>query len=151
MPRPTPRAYTQAQKAEAVGLASVTSQKHAAESLGIPRRTLGQWVNDPQWQDLRDASRDQLATQMWVGIQIGLAEVVKDIQGEAPLRDKATALGILYDKHALLTGAATARTESRDLTGTLSDLDLINALREADAITGEGGTAPAPAGEAAGE
>jgi hypothetical protein len=142
--------YTRQEKTEAVAEASVTSIEAAAKKRGIPQTTLGYWMRHPQFAELRDKTRDQVAEQFWATIQLGLEAVATDLaDGRAPLRDKATALGILYDKYALLTGAATARTESRDLTGTLPDADLIAALREADKITGGDGTPPAPESAAA--
>lgn len=108
--------------------------------MGIPRTTLAYWMDDPQFVALRQKTRDQVAEEMWTAIQVGVHEVAKGLLGEAPLRDKATAVGILYDKHALLTGGATGRTEARDITGSLSDNDLISAIREADRIAGRRGT-----------
>ena len=133
------RRYTQEQKAQAVGLAVITSDEAASEQLGIPRRTIGYWRNHPDFAELRQKTREDVAEQMWATIQIGVDEVAKGLQNpKAPLRDKATALGILYDKHALLTGSATSRSESRDLTGTMSDAELVAAVREAERITSEG-------------
>lgn len=142
------RSYTQEEKAAAVGLAVVRGQQRAARETGIPVTTINQWFNHPRYAQLRNEKTDRVAEMFWSAIQIGLAAVVEGLDSNAPLRDKATALGILYDKYALLTGAATARTESRDLTGTLSDADLIAALRAADPPSGGGGTPP-PAADAA--
>ncbi len=130
------RRYTKAQKAEAVAAATISSTEAAAESLGIPRTTIAYWLDQPEFVALRQKTRDQVAEAMWSAIQLGLDEVAKGLRGEAPLRDKATALGILYDKHALLTGGATGRTESRDITGSLADADIIAAIREAEQATG---------------
>ena len=138
------RSYTNTEKAQAVGVAVVKGQRQAAEELGVPQTTLSYWMHHPDFAELRSKTRDEVADEMWAAIQLGVREVAKGIVGEAPLRDKATALGILYDKHALLTGAATCRSENRDITGTVSDGELIAALREVERIASEGGT-PAPA------
>jgi hypothetical protein len=143
------RHYSEEQKAEALGIAVLEGQSSAARVTGIPVTTINQWFNHPRYVNLRNEKRDLVAEMFWSAIQVGLAAVVEGLDGKAPLRDKATALGILYDKYALLTGAATARTESRDLTGTLSDADLIAALRTADPRGGDGGTPPPAADEAA--
>ena len=144
------RRYSKTQKAEAVGLAVMEGSKAAHERTGIPRQTIDYWLTSPEFGLLRQKSRDEVAEQMWAVIQMGVVEIAKGIRGEAPLRDKVVAVGVLYDKHALLTGMATARTESRDLTGTLSDADIIDALREAErAATAERTAAPSP-GEAEG-
>jgi len=133
----TRRRYTAKQRAEAAGIAVVEGATRAAEDTGIPRKTIEYWLDRPEFAELRLKTRDQVADQMWAAIQIGLREVAKGLEGEAPLRDKSVTLGILYDKHALLTGMATSRSESRDLTGTMSDAELIAAVAEADEITGE--------------
>lgn len=147
-----PRArYTKAQKAQAVGQALTQGLTATAEATGIPKGTIHYWTQHPEFAQLRQTTRDQLADQLWATIQLGVTEVAKGLRDpDAPLRDKVVALGVLYDKHALLTGAATSRTESRDLTGTLSDAELVAAVREAERVTGGGRTAEpaedAPAG-----
>lgn len=141
------RRYTKSEKATAVGLAMAKGTTQAAEQLGIPETTVGYWVRHPEFAELRAKTRDAVADEMWATIQIGIREVAKGITGDAPLRDKATALGILYDKHALLTGAATSRSEARDITGTVSDAELIAAVREVERIT-DPGRAPVPAEDA---
>lgn len=145
---PAHRRYTKAQKADAVAAAVLTSTEAASEQTGIPRTTITYWLDQPEFVELRRKTRDEVADQMWAAIQVGLQEVAKGLSGDAPLRDKSVALGILYDKHALLTGMATSRSESRDLTGTMSDAELIAAVDEAVEITSQGGIteeAPVPA------
>ncbi len=144
------RTYTKSVKAKAVGLAIVKGTMKAAEELDIPAQTVSGWRHLPEYADmvgeLRTKSRDALADELWSVIQVGVREVAKGIVGDAPLRDKATALGILYDKHALLTGSATSRSESRDITGSFSDGDIVSAIREAVSVTTSGGTSEAPEG-----
>lgn len=136
-----------------VAAALNSSTKAAAESAGIPRRTVGYWLDDPEFASLRHETRDAVAESFWSAIQVGLREVANGLRDpDAPLRDKSVALGILYDKHALLTGGATNRSESRDITGTIPDADLIGAVREAERLVGAGAgrTAEASEGEAEG-
>lgn len=136
------RRYTKTQKAEAVAAATLTSVLGAAKARGIPRETLRDWIDQPEYANLRHKTRDEVADQMWTGIQVGLREVIAGLSGDAPLRDKSVALGILYDKHALLTGGATTRSENRDLTGTLSDADITDAIRVASDLVAAGRTHP---------
>lgn len=129
----TRRRYTKTEKAQAVAAATLSSTEAASESLGIPRRTIGYWLDDPEFAALRHETREAVAEQFWAAIQVGLKEVAKGLRDpDAALRDKSVALGILYDKHALLTGGATARSESRDITGTLADSDIADAIRTAE-------------------
>jgi hypothetical protein len=147
----TRRRYTKGQKAEAVAAATLSSVEAAAERMGIPRTTIIYWLDQPEFVELRQKTRDQVADRMWAAIQVGVEEVAKGLTSDAPLRDKSVALGVLYDKHALLTGGATGRTESRDITGTLSDGDLTAALREAERIAAGSGDTEASEGASAGE
>jgi hypothetical protein len=146
------RRYTKTQKAEAVAVANMTNAKAAAETLRIPRKTLSYWLDDPEYASLRHETRDAVADQFWAAIQVGLKEVANGLRDpDAALRDKSVALGILYDKHALLTGGATARSENRDISGTLSDADVLTALRYADDLARSGGSGTAEAAQGAPE
>ena len=129
------RRYTAKQKAEAVGIALADGVTRAAEVTGIPKQTIDYWQSKPEFGPLRTTARETVAEQFWVGIQVGLREVIKGIEGDAPLKEKADALRVLADRFALLTGSATSRTESRDITGTISDGELAAALIEANALT----------------
>lgn len=116
------RRYTAKEKVEAVAAASMTSTEQAAESLDIPRRTLGYWMEHPEFAELRQKTRPDVADMFWAAVQIGVDQVaIGLLDPKAPLRDKATAVGILYDKFALLTGQATSRSESRTLTEDMND------------------------------
>lgn len=137
------RRYTKREKAQAVAAATLTSTEAAAESTGIPRTTIQYWMDQPEFVELRQKTREQVADEMWAGIQVGVREVVKGLTGDAPLKDKATAVGILYDKHALLTGGATGRTESRELND-LPDSTYVEALRAARDLTRVGRESPDP-------
>ena len=130
------RRYTKTEKAAAVGRALNSSTEAAAKALGIPRTTLIYWLDDPEFDALRHETRDAVAESMWAAIQVGIKEVANGLTDpNTALRDKSVALGILYDKHALLTGGATARAENRDITGSITDADLISAIREAEHLT----------------
>lgn len=129
------RRYTKVQKAEAVAAATLSSTEAASDRLGIPQSTIRYWLDDPQFVELRSKTRDDVAESMWAAIQVGIKEVANGLRDpDAPLRDKSVALGVLYDKHALLTGGATNRSESRDITNTISDAELHAAVVEADHI-----------------
>jgi len=75
----------------------------------------------PEFATLRARTREEVAELFWVVVQEGVQEVRKGLNSEEPLRDKAQAIGILYDRYALLSGQATSRTEHRDLTASLDD------------------------------
>lgn len=141
----TRRSYTKTEKARVVADALNSSTKAAADRAGINESTVRYWLDDPEFATLRDKSRDAVAAEFWTAIQVGIREVTKGLKDpDAGLRDKAVALGVIYDKHALLTGGATNRSESRDITGTISDAEVAGAIRAAEAIAagGAGRTAP---------
>ena len=130
MPR---RRYTAKERANAAGIAIVEGVTQAERDTGIPKETIHYWLDKPEFAHLRTKTRDEVAAQLWAAIQIGIKEVAKGIVGDAPLRDKSVALGILYDKHALMTGGATGRTENRELHD-LPDSVYVDAIRAAEAV-----------------
>jgi hypothetical protein len=111
--------YSAKAKAEAVGAASVLGQAEASRVLDVPTTSLNRWYNDARFGMYRDAKKPDLEEAFWVGIQVGLKSVVEGFDSDAPLGQKAVAFGVIYDKYALITGQATARTEA--LTAGLND------------------------------
>ena len=132
---PAHRRYTKGEKAKVVALASMTTVEAAADQTGIPRTTIDYWMDRPEFVELRNNSSDQVAEEFWSAIQTVVKRIVELIPLTEDIAKVGVAVGILYDKRALLTGGATGRTESRDLTGTISDIDIVAAVREAEALT----------------
>lgn len=117
-----PRQYSRRQKATAVALAEVTSQTQAAAAAGIPLSTLHRWMDEPWAADLRTKTRGDIADEARVAALLALQEIVRQIRsGSLEGRDAVIAFGVLIDKAQLLSGEATARTESRTLTDGLND------------------------------
>lgn len=109
-------------RAEAVGLSLVKGVPAASKETGIPQRTIRLWKQSPEFAELRLSAREEVAATMWVAIQHGLDEVHAGLTDPAArLKDKADTLFGLIDRYQLLTGEATSRTESRDLTHDLDD------------------------------
>lgn len=146
----THRRYTRKEKAAAVAQATLTSTEAASDTTGIPESTIRYWLDKPEFAELRAKTRDQVADEFWSTIQLGVHRLAELIPRTDDLQKVSVAVGVLYDKHALLTGSATSRTEARDITGSLSDGDIIAAIREADRIAGGEGTAPETPSEAPG-
>lgn len=116
------RRYSATDKAQAVGIAIAEGQRPASEKLGIPLSTLHRWYADPETARLRTTAREDVAEQMWIGVQIGVAEMVRGLKDpKARLRDKSDATSMLAEKYLLLTGQATSRQEIKDITAALSD------------------------------
>jgi hypothetical protein len=137
------RRYTKADQARVVALAEMKGQTVAAEETGIPLTTINQWYHRPEYVDMRTKTREDVAEQFWQAIQIGLKAVVEGIS-DGKLSEKAIALGVLYDKYALMTGGATGRTESRELND-LPDSAYVDAIHAWRDLTRVGGGSPDPA------
>lgn len=113
------RRYTKRQKVTAVIAAEMTTQAAAAEEAGIPRKTLAYWMDSPEFAIYRQKTREELGPE---GIALAhkvLAEIMRRLPEFEP-RDLSTLFGILIDKAQLVTGHATERTETRDITDTLN-------------------------------
>lgn len=109
------------ERAAAVGLATVVGVAEASRQTGIPRQTVQDWFESPEFGELRQRTKDQVADEWWAGVQRGMRAVIREFDGDAPLRDKAVAVGVMFDKLALMRGEATSRTESRSLIDDLDD------------------------------
>lgn len=138
--------YTKRQKATAVIAATLTSQTSVAEATGIPQPTISRWVNDPAMHIFVSKTRDQLADEMGALAALAVHSIQEYVRaGRFEPRDLVTLMGVATEKSLLLSGDATSRSETRDITGTLSDAELIAAIREADRIAnGEGTPEAAP-------
>jgi hypothetical protein len=146
------RRYTKRERVAAIMAADMTSVPAAAAATGIPERTLYRWRDDPAMAEYVTKTREALADDIRITAALAWDRLTQRIAaGDIETRDLIVAAGVAVDKSQLLSGGATARTEARDITGTLSDADLIAALRTADALAGGSGTAEAPAGAPEGD
>ncbi len=124
------RRYNAKTKAQAAGIAAAEGVTEAERQTGIPKETIHYWLRQPQFAPLRTTAQAIVVEDFWAGVQIGIEEVTKALRNpDVPLRDKAQALGVIYDRFALLSGRATGRTEARDITDTLSP-DMSEALAD---------------------
>lgn len=137
------RRYDQRTKLRAVALADVSTVAAAAVQLGIPESNVRDWVKHPRYAELRAKTREDLAEEFRVLAHAAVALLVHRIEsGDIDSRDLIPAMGVATEKSLLLTGSATSRSETRDITGSISDADLLGAVREAVALTSGGGTPP---------
>lgn len=140
MDEPTPirsrRRYTKRQKATAVIAAEMSTVAAAAEGQGIPESTLRQWVDSPQYAELRLKTRGDMAEESSVLAHEVLASIRAKLHEFEP-RDLTILYGVLVDKSQLLTGEATSRTESRELIDGMDDHEretLMSILRVASEV-----------------
>jgi transposase-like protein len=135
------RRYTKSEKVAAIVAAAASSTLAASEQTGVPESTLRYWMDDPKFAIYRENAREAMAEEARVVARMAWSALAAAIQsGELEGRDLVMAAGMATDKSQLLNGAATSRTEARDITGSLSDSDLIEAVRTAERLTTAGGT-----------
>jgi hypothetical protein len=143
-----PRRYTRRQKITAVIAADMTSTEAASEVTGIPRTTIGYWLDDPEFVELRHNARERMAEEAMAVARLAWGKLAERIKaGDIETRDLVLATGMATDKTQLLTGGATARSENRDITGTITDVELSAAIREAEALVAGGSIGTTPPAE----
>lgn len=112
--KPTPHD----ERARAVGIALVTgSTEEASRQTGVPGRSIREWVDDPEFADLRQRTRDEVADEWWAIVQKGFRRVSDLLTDTDDLQKAAVATAIVTDKMLLIRGEATSRTESTLLAG----------------------------------
>lgn len=135
------RKYSDRERAE--GLAALTANRGnlsaTVKETGIPLKTLSDWRDGkiPDIAQLRAEKEEDLATiwQRVTRLYLGraeLAECIADTKG----KDAIMAAAIACDKHLLLTGAATARTEIVDATKLANSLVQL-AKERGDSLTAQ--------------
>ena len=148
--RPTPirrRRYTKSEKIVAIVAAEASTVLAASESTGTPRSTLRYWLDDPELAIYRQNAREAMAEEASTVARMAWRALAQAIQaGDLDGRDLVMAAGMATDKSQLLSGAATARNENRDISGSISDAELTAIVREAQRLTSPSGVAPAAEG-----
>ena len=114
------RTYTAEERAAAIGLALSIGPLRAARQLGIPPRTLAHWRAGERHGDdvapIVAASRQELARRLWEGVTAGVDAVLEGLHDPRQrLADRARALEVVMNAHALLTGGVTSRVQSENV------------------------------------
>lgn len=138
------RRYTKRQKLSAVMAADMVGVVAAEEQTGIPESTIRYWMDKPEFAEIRAKTREDLADEVkvvahlaWQAVGDALRSGYMEPRDAIFAAEKATSLQIL------MTGGATARTETRDITGSLEDADVRDIIRTAEDLLGRGaGRAP---------
>lgn len=131
---------SRAERAEAVLLAdALNSTDEAGKRLGVPGRSIRRWRDDPELAALVLKTREETADDVKVAMVLTWELIIERLKaGEIATKDLIVLGGVAFDKHQLATGGATARTEARDITGSISDAELDAAIREANEIATAG-------------
>ena len=133
----TNRRYTKRAKIAAVVAAELSSNLAVQDATGISEANIRRWRDDPELAKYIDKTREELADGTQMLAHRALERISATLDAFEP-RDLVTLFGVMVDKAQLLSGGATARTESRDITGTLSDADVRDAIQAADDLIGAG-------------
>ena len=150
---PAGRRYDKRTKLAAVVAAEMTSLTEASETTGIPKSTVKYWMDDPAFAQVRTKTREDLADEIKVVAHLAWRRIAEALRtGEMEPRDATFAAEKATSLQILMTGGATARTESRELND-LPDSAYVDALREWKRISRDSGENPdpTPAEEPAGE
>jgi hypothetical protein len=137
MTEPTPirkRQYTKRQRGAVVGMAEVMGVRPAARKAHVPESTIRRWRENPDVAQMRAEKHDEVVADVWSAFQMGVKRIIELIPESDDLSKVAVATGIIYDKLALMSGAATTRSEHRDVTDSFDDEEwgkLKGLLREA--------------------
>ena len=127
--------YTDPVRVHAVAKAELVGSERAGKELGIPGRTIRGWMSDPALAALRQKTRDEISEDIRVAEALAWDLIIARLRGgDIASRDLVILAGVATDKAQLLTGAATARNENRDITGTLTDAELRDTIREAERL-----------------
>ena len=148
------RRYTKRTKLAAVMAAEMGGVVQAQDQMGIPESTIRYWMGDPELAQIRAKTREDLADEIKMVAHLAWQRVTNALRtGEMEPRDAIFAAEKATSLQILMTGGATARTETRDISGTLSDADVLDAIRTADdyARASLGGASEATAGAPEGE
>jgi hypothetical protein len=97
------RRYSRRQKFDAVALAEASSPAVAAHSVGIPRRTIADWVADPAFADLRAVTRSELGQAAKAVAALAWAKLFAELQdGRLTPRDLIVVAGVASEKYLLM-------------------------------------------------
>lgn len=137
--------YTKRQKLATVIAAEMTSLTEASEQSGIPKSTIKYWLDDPAFEPFRTKTREDLADEVKMVSHLAWQRVAAALRsGEMEPRDAIFAAEKATSLQILMAGGATARMETRDISGTLADSDIADAIRAAEALVAGGADRTAP-------
>ena len=139
------------ERARAVGIALVDGATAASEATGIPRPTIIGWRDSPEFDELRQRTKEAVADEWWAIVQQGFRRVATLLVDTNDLQKAAVATAIVADKMLLIRGEATTRAEVSNFNGR-SDHEtaaISELLRRAVEESGEPGSAEGVPGQVA--
>jgi hypothetical protein len=107
-------------KLSAVLAADMVGVVAASKQTGIPASSIEVWLNKPEYAEFRTKTREDLAEEVRVAAHLAWRRVSDTMASMEP-RDAIFAAEKASTILQLLSGEATTRTESRDITADLPD------------------------------
>jgi hypothetical protein len=105
-------------------------------------------MDDPELAAIRTKTREDLADEIKTVAHLAWQRVGQALAaGQIEPRDAIFAAEKATSLQILMSGGATARSEVRDITGTLADADIANAVRTAEGLIARGEGRAAAASE----
>lgn len=115
------RKRPQREKLAAVIAADMSGVLAASEATGIPESTIRYWSLKPEFAPYRAKAREDMAEEVGIVAHLAWQRVAEALrEGKLEPRDALFAADKATTLYQLVTGAATSRTESREL---LADFD----------------------------
>lgn len=108
------------EKLAAVMAAEMVGVVQASEQTGVPESTIRYWAEKPEFAEFRARTREELAEEVKVVAHLAWKRVAETLPTMEP-RDALFAADKASSLLQLVTGQATSRTETRDLTDSLDD------------------------------
>ena len=110
------------EKLAAVLAAEMTGVVQASEQSGIPESTIRYWMEQPEFAAYRAKAREDLKDEITVVAHLAWQRVAEGLYaGTLEPRDALFAAEKATTQFLLLSGEATSRSESRDLTDDITD------------------------------
>lgn len=109
-------------KLSVVMAAEMVGVTEAARQAGIPHRTVGYWLEQPEFAEYRRKAREDMAEEVGVVAHLAWQRVAEALRaGTLEPRDALFAADKATTLYQLVSGQATSRNETRDITGNLED------------------------------
>lgn len=109
----------------------LTSVAAASEATGIPATNIRRWRDDPEMAEYGEKTREEIAEEARA-LSVKVLAEIRGRLGEFDPKDLSVLWGILTDKAQLLSGGATNRTETRDLTARLDEAQAAQLMDDID-------------------
>lgn len=115
------RRYTKRQKLATVMAADMVGVVAASEQSSIPESSIRYWAQKPEFAEYRARAREEMAEEVGIVAHLAWQRVAEALRaGTLEPRDALFAADKATTLYQLVSGEATSRTETRDITDTMT-------------------------------